>query len=350
MERRQVVTLSDVKLALVLRDSTDHITEKTNITYDQVTVKYWMTGATSKSTYTVTSADWKNTGNGDYALNIGGSEFAAWGVDYDVRVEATGCDPVRLHVTTRQMLSGDRDGNLLATRGDILAIPNPLVKMGTMTMVDPEGIENPASTPTGCAMTDDLTFVEAGDILVWDGTSFGGVGPYATVVTGVSNMGCWWVDWTPALPVSPENGVGVMILRNLEHQYSRAYPVSGAGEESLHGRMEGIGEKLPSGDISDYDEHRGRANVGYDGSTLTVNAWLEHRGEMVGSPTSCTVTVYDDAGTEQFELSDEGPDAQGVFKMTKDGPGLEAGRSYYAKVEVAAGGNTYVTVEGIATL
>jgi hypothetical protein len=102
--------------------------------------------------------------------------------------------------------------------------------------------------------------------------------------------------------------------------------------------------------ISDCDEHRCRANVGYDGSRLTVNAWLEHRGEAVGEPTSARVTVYDDGGTEQFELSENEADAQGVFKMVKVGPGLGAGKSYYAKVEIESGGETHVTVEGISTL
>ena len=101
---------------------------------------------------------------------------------------------------------------------------------------------------------------------------------------------------------------------------------------------------------SEYDEHRGRANVGYDGSTLTVNAWLEHRGEVVVEPTSCEVTVYDDAGTEEFALDEDTADAQGVFRLTKASPGLAAGKSYYTKVQIEAEGQTFVTVEGISTL
>jgi hypothetical protein len=124
-----------------------------------------------------------------------------------------------------------------------------------------------------------------------------------------------------------------------------AEAAAAAAEAAAH-----VETKLPTGTISDYDEHRGRANVGYDGSTFTVNAWLEHRGETVGEPTNCTVTVYDDTGEEAFALSEETPDAQGVFKVTKESPGLAAGKSYYARVEIEAGGTVYTTVEGISTL
>ncbi len=346
MCRQQVAYSQDAKLAFVLVSSTDHVTVVTGITYDQVTVQYWSSGATVKNTYTVTAADWKEAGNGDYALNIGASEFTSYS-DYNVSVSAPGCDLVRLQVTTRDMRASDRYGNLLARYTDTNGLAGLWRKASSTTEYETYGGELPAPTTTGCRLSDYLEQLEPGDLMVWGG----GGGPYMTVLTSTEDVsGCLWVNWTPALAYAPNDHWPVTFMRNPLHVFGQSYPLSGAESGSLHASVKSVADKLPSGELSDYDEHRSRANVGYDGNTLTINAWLEHRGEVVDSPTGCAVTVHDDAGTELFDLGDESPDAQGVFKLTKTEPGLEAGKSYYAMVEIVSDGNTYRTVEGISTL
>lgn len=72
--------------------------------------------------------------------------------------------------------------------------------------------------------------------------------------------------------------------------------------------------------------------------------WVEANNLVVAAPTSCSVTWYDDAGTAQWTEVGAGPDAQGVFKLEKAGPGLVSNRSYYSVATVAIAG--YGTVKG----
>ena len=345
MERQQLLCDGrDWKLSFTLVDATDHATRETTITYDQVTVKYWTPGATSKTSYTVTTADWKHAGDGDYSLNIGAQEFTQTYHDYCVSVAATGCDTVTLAVTSWPRLAVSYTGADLALATQVNALTASL-KKGDMTIVTGEG--HPAPTTTSAIFLQGSLLFDVGDVLVWPAS----VAPTATVVQSVQQFspGHWSVTWLPALnsptAVTPQLFWNPL-LATMQHLPIQA----GAAGGSVNERIKAMGEKLPTGTISDYDEHRGRANVGYDGSTLTVNAWLEHRGETVGEPTSCTVTVYDDAGEEAFALSEDTPDAQGVFKVTKESPGLAAGKSYYARVEIEANETVYTTVEGISTL
>lgn len=91
-------------------------------------------------------------------------------------------------------------------------------------------------------------------------------------------------------------------------------------------------------------DYRVLAVAAYKSLVLTVIACLERSGQAITSCTSCTVTVYDADGAEQFEISDDTADAQGVFKLTKSSPGLTAGRAYYAAVAIAYSGKTYSRV------
>lgn len=70
-----------------LVDGTDLYTPETGVAFGDLTVKYGAEGATSESTYTVTTDEWKEQGDGNYWLAIGASEFTAEG-KYIVKVEA----------------------------------------------------------------------------------------------------------------------------------------------------------------------------------------------------------------------------------------------------------------------
>jgi len=83
-----------------LVDSGDLYTPETGIAFGSVTVKYGYEAATTESTYTVTTNDWKEQGDGNYWLNIGASEFTSEG-KYIVKVEATGCHDYSFVVEAR---------------------------------------------------------------------------------------------------------------------------------------------------------------------------------------------------------------------------------------------------------
>jgi len=78
---------SDKWFPVIFIDSTDFKTRKTGIVFGGVTAKYHVEGATSQSTYTVLTADWKEAGNGEYWINIGASEFTTE-AKYTVTVQA----------------------------------------------------------------------------------------------------------------------------------------------------------------------------------------------------------------------------------------------------------------------
>lgn len=78
---------ADKWFPVILLDSTDFKTAKTGIAYGSVTVKYSVGGATSLTTYTVATGDWKEAGEGKYWLNIGASEFTTEDI-YEVSVAA----------------------------------------------------------------------------------------------------------------------------------------------------------------------------------------------------------------------------------------------------------------------
>lgn len=70
-----------------LVDATDFYTPETGIAFGDLTVKYGFEAATSESSYTVTTNEWKEQGDGNYWLQIGNSEFTSEG-KYIVKVEA----------------------------------------------------------------------------------------------------------------------------------------------------------------------------------------------------------------------------------------------------------------------
>lgn len=70
-----------------LVDATDLVTPETGVAFGDVTVVFGFEAATSESSYTVLTGDWKEQGSGNYWLNIGASEFTSEG-KYVVNVVA----------------------------------------------------------------------------------------------------------------------------------------------------------------------------------------------------------------------------------------------------------------------
>ena len=315
-----------------------------------VTVRYKQYGASSWSSKDVSASGWDEIGNGYYEIDLTAGELDTLG-RFDYQVECSGCldyngavvvvshDPLSVQQDGSGYLKvRNESGNKIAEHSDI---QNVLRGLGIYVTGE---VDSGARGTTYAQFTCAPNRIAVGDLLVWPADK--GVGNEGAIMTRVTAVDGTQVTWTPALPSVPAEAVPVVFVADVGEVAIGGNPTGG----SVNERVKAIDDKLPSGDISDFDAYRGCANVGYDGETLTVNAWLEHRGQLVVDPTSVTVTVYDDSGTQAFELSDDTPDAQGVFKMTKSSPGFGAGKSYYAKVQVVASGETYTTVEGVATL
>lgn len=334
-----------------LVDDGDFHTQVTGKAGGDVTVRYKKYGASSWSAKDVSSSGWDEIGNGYYEIDFAAGDYDTVG-RFDYQVECSGCLDYNGAVVVvehnpfnvQQDASGylkvkNESGNKVAEHVGVQRIEEAVYQT-TIAVSDEGGARN----TTECDLGDNS--IQVGDILRWKRTDVN-----ERITTIVTEVDVPHVTWAPALGATPQIGWVVTVIPGESHltrQHAAipASPVSGSPNE----RIKAIDDKLPTGDISDFDEYRGCANIGYDGSTLTVNAWLEHRGEVVTNPSNCIVTIYNDAGTQQFEISDDSSDAQGVFKMTKSSPGLTAGKSYYAKVQITASGSTYVTIEGVATL
>lgn len=88
-----------------------------------------------------------------------------------------------------------------------------------------------------------------------------------------------------------------------------------------------------------------------DADSLLVTAWISFHGEIHSSPYDCTVTLYDETGTQVGEpLVDEVRDARGVFRMTMADAGLTLGSGYYAKVVIYGGSYNCTDLVGVVDI
>jgi len=83
-----------------LVDSTDLYSPEPSKAFGDITCKYGFEAATSESTYSVTTNDWKEQGDGNYWLRIGASEFTSEG-KYIVKIECSGCHDYNFVVEVR---------------------------------------------------------------------------------------------------------------------------------------------------------------------------------------------------------------------------------------------------------
>jgi hypothetical protein len=77
--------------------------------------------------------------------------------------------------------------------------------------------------------------------------------------------------------------------------------------------------------------------------------WVELDGD-IATPTSVSVSFYNDDGNLQFTITDNAPDAQGVLHVTKATPGITAGSSYYAVATVTIGSVSVISGKGMFTV
>lgn len=96
----------------------------------------------------------------------------------------------------------------------------------------------------------------------------------------------------------------------------------------------------------------GKSSFSYNPTTdtLTGLAWVERSNLVVAVPTSLSLTLYDAAGVALFTLTDNSPDAQGFFTVTKVNPGLSSDTSYYAVSTVTIGSVTVMFGKGAFTV
>jgi len=91
-------------------------------------------------------------------------------------------------------------------------------------------------------------------------------------------------------------------------------------------------------------EYHVYSNFTYDSTSdsFKINAWLEHSGAIVTSPTSCTVSMYDknDAAVGN-NLTSSSPNANGVFRMNWNLTNINRNTTYFGKVQIVNSGATY---------
>lgn len=82
---------------------------------------------------------------------------------------------------------------------------------------------------------------------------------------------------------------------------------------------------------------------------LELTIWMERLGITVTNPTSCQIDWFNADGTLLFTETDSGPDAQGVFQISRASTTLVANTAYYAEVQVTDAIGTVATTRGVPT-
>jgi len=106
---------TDKQFPVRLVDATDFATPETGKAFGDITSKYGYEAATSESTHTVTTAEWKEQGDGNYWLKIGASEFTSEG-KYTVKVECGGCADFNFVVEVRDKTVAELIDDLVAVK------------------------------------------------------------------------------------------------------------------------------------------------------------------------------------------------------------------------------------------
>ncbi len=101
---------------VILTDESDFMSAITGKAYGDVTCKFSFEAASSQSTHTVTTDEWREAGEGTYWLKIGASEFTSEG-KYEVSVTVSGALVFNFAVEVRDENLAD-----LLDTVDVLAI------------------------------------------------------------------------------------------------------------------------------------------------------------------------------------------------------------------------------------
>jgi len=110
---------TDKWFPVVLLDDTDGKTPELTVVYSDIVCNYCYEADTSISAYSVTSADWKESGVGIYWLNIGESEFTNTG-KYEVSVSAAVARTYRYWVEVVNKTSVEVSNDILDVSAGII--------------------------------------------------------------------------------------------------------------------------------------------------------------------------------------------------------------------------------------
>lgn len=171
---------TDTFVPVRLTSAADGKTGITGIAHGSIDVDYGLASATSYTSYTVTSDDWKEMGEGMYALRIGAAEFGSVG-RYIIRVVDTGATALN-YMASVETTTVDVDSLVRATTpGNTLDVDaNGLVDVskfnGTAAVVENSLLSvNIASISEDNAAADTLeSIIEGGTQLTVDATKISG--------------------------------------------------------------------------------------------------------------------------------------------------------------------------------
>lgn len=94
-------------------------------------------------------------------------------------------------------------------------------------------------------------------------------------------------------------------------------------------------------------------NYSYNITTdvLTGNVWAESANLVVSNPTNTTITFYNSNGVAQFTMTDNAPDAQGIFRIEHPSPGFVRFEPYYSIAQITLdGGDVVAAAKGSYTI
>ena len=136
MAEREGKKVSDLWQPVLLLDDDDGKTAETGKAFGDLTVKYHYQGATSKTTYNITADDWKESGEGEYWLRIGASEFSSEG-KYQVSVACAGCRTHRFIVNVKDNTFAEVDDVINTIDGNVDTINSNVTTIdGNVDIVD----------------------------------------------------------------------------------------------------------------------------------------------------------------------------------------------------------------------
>ena len=139
-----------------LTSDTDGVTAITGIVHGAIDVDYGLASATSFTSYTPGSGNWKEMGEGLYALNIGASEFGSAG-RYMIRVIDTGATAMKYACVVETHAASQDDLVRATTPGNTLDIDaNGLVDVSKFngTAVSVDGTTNLLKVDVGAISSD----------------------------------------------------------------------------------------------------------------------------------------------------------------------------------------------------
>lgn len=123
---------------------------------------------------------------------------------------------------------------------------------------------------------------------------------------------------TPALPAAPANGATIAVLG-----YASSSSLSGSD-------LTDITDAVVAAVEGAYRCRVEAAVTSAAGTELRILAWLELGGEVVALPSgTCSIVVREHgSGANLFTVTDNAPNAQGIFELTQSTPGFTDDRLY----------------------